>query len=98
MTPLELLQRVRESKAWGHLDSGLMAEIEAHLKTPPTIINVLLRGTQVISVSGPFEAREADQYARIAAAVGGVRVTSMRLAVPPTKSLDKAKPHHDNWK
>lgn len=98
MKATELLRRVYESKACSHLEYDLMTEIAAYISKPPIVMNVLLRGTQVVSVSGPFEPTEADQYAKIATAVGGVRVTSIRLANPVTKNVDKVKPHLHNWK
>jgi hypothetical protein len=75
-----------------------MTEIAAYIEKPPTVVNVLLHGSQVVSVSGPFSAVEAWQYAMIATAVGGARVTSVRLSNPPKKSVDVVKPHRHNWK
>jgi hypothetical protein len=81
----ELLKRVWESKACSKLDYDLMQEIGAYLQKPPTVVNISLHGTRVVSVTGPFYPEEAAQYAKIAASVGGIRVTSIRMANPPKK-------------
>jgi hypothetical protein len=105
MTAIELLKRVYESRACSHLEYDLMTAIADFLKEPPTVVNVLLHGVQVVSVSGPFRPTEAASFAKIATAVGGVRVTSIRVSHPQQQKevtdkikLDRVKPHHHNWK
>jgi hypothetical protein len=101
MQIIELLSKLLEAEklngpTWG---MELFREVENYIANPPIIVNVLLHGAQVVSVSGPFRPTEAANFAKIATAVGGVRVTSIRISHPQQeKPVDKVKPHLHNWK
>jgi hypothetical protein len=82
MNALELLRRVADERT---LSIDLLHEIDTFIKRPPTAVNVMLHGAQVISVMGPFDPVEAGQYAKIAASVGGVRITTIRMDYPSKK-------------